>query len=150
MHKILIFLIVISSFISCKVTEKPEFLRLENVTVIESTPKYVKLKADAFFNNPNHVGGTLKTDGIKILINDNEVAYVSSEAFQVPSQKTFSIPLQAKIATDSIFSNKSLSGLLGSILSRKIKVQYQGEIKYRVYGFSHTYKLDETENVQIK
>ena len=31
---------------------------------------------------------------------------------------------------------KNLSGLLGSLLTKKIKVQYKGDINYKVFGFS--------------
>ena len=35
-------------------------------------------------------------------------------------------------------------------MSKKIKVQYKGQIKYKVFGFSHRYDVDKTENVKIK
>ena len=65
-------------------------------------------------------------------------------------KKSFLFRLRADVPTDSLFSDKSLSGLLGSLLSQKLKVQYKGDIKYKVLGFSHTYAVDETEDVKIK
>ena len=150
MKSTLILLTILTCFISCKVTEKPEFIKVENIKVLKSTSKFITITADAFFLNPNNISGQLKTDGIKVIVNNSELASVTSESFKVPAKKEFSIPLQAKIPTDSLLSNKKLSSLLGSFLNKKLKVQYIGEIKYKVLGFSHTYKVDRTENVKIK
>jgi hypothetical protein len=150
MRKLIILSTLILAFTSCSVKEKPEFLRIENINVLESTGKTITLTADALFMNPNDIGGELKTDGIKVLVNDNQMAFVYTESFEVPAKKEFSIPLKANIPTDSLLSDKSLSGLLGSLLSQKIKVQYKGDIKYKVFGFSHTYAIDKTEDVKLK
>ena len=150
MKSTLILLTILTCFISCKVTDKPEFIKVENIKVLESSSKFITVTADAFFLNPNSIRGQLKTDGIKVIVNNNELASVTSESFKVPARKEFSIPLQAKIPTDSLLSNKNLSSLLGSFLNKKMKVQYLGEIKYKVLGFSHTYKVDRTEDVKIK
>ena len=150
MKKVIILSTIILTIFSCKVKEKPEFLRLENIKVLESTAEYVTLTADAFFLNPNDIGGELKSDGIKVFVNDNEMANVSTESFKVPAKKEFSIPLKANIPSDSIFSNKSIGGLIGSLFSQKIKVQYKGDIKYKALGFTYTYEVDKTEDVKIK
>ena len=134
----------------CKVKEKPEFLRVENIKVLESTANSVTLTADAFFINPNDIGGELKSDGIKVFVNDNEMATVSSENFKVPAKKEFSIPLKAVIPADSIFSGKNIGDLIGSLFSKKMKVQYKGDIKYKALGFTYTYEIDKTEDVKIK
>lgn len=152
-HKIkrLIILSTISSlFFNCTVKEKPQFINVGNIKVSESTSKNITLHADAYFLNPNDIGGELKTDEIKIYVNDNEMASVSTKNFNVPAKKEFSIPLKANIPTDSIFSNKNLSGLIGSLFSKKIKVQYKGDIIYKVFGFSYRYHLDQTETIKIK
>ncbi|MBT8393833.1 MAG: LEA type 2 family protein [Bacteroidia bacterium] len=150
MKKVIILLTITLTVFSCKVKEKPEFLRLENIKVLESTSDNVTLAADAFFLNPNDIGGELKSDGIKVFVNDNEMATVSSESFKVPAKKEFSIPLKAKIPADSIFSGKNIGGLIGSLLSKKLKVQYKGNIKYKTLGFTYTYDIDKTEDVKIK
>ncbi|TXE11967.1 hypothetical protein FUA26_07855 [Seonamhaeicola algicola] len=135
---------------SCTVKEKPEFLHIENIKVLESTNKHITITANAIFLNPNDIGGQLKTDAIKVFINNNEMATVSTESFDVPAKKEFSIPLKTHIPTDSILSNKNINGLIGSLFSKKIKVQYKGAIIYKVFGFSYTYSIDKTDNVNIK
>ena len=137
-------------FFSCSVKEKPVFVNVENIKVLESTSKYVTLTADALFINPNDIGGELKSDEIKVFVNDNEMATVSTESIKVPAKKEFTIPLKANVPTDSILSNKNLGGLIGSLFSQKLKVQYIGTIKYKVLGFSYTYDIDKTEQVKIK
>jgi len=147
-------LIILSTILlvafSCTVKEKPEFLRVENIKVLESSSKDIKLTADALFLNPNTIGGELKTDKLKIFINNNEMVTVTTEIFKVPAKKEFTIPLQANIPTELIFSDKNLSGLLGSLFSKKLKVQYKGNIVYKILGFSHTYYIDKTETLKIK
>lgn len=150
MKKLIILSTICILFISCSVNEKPQFIGLENIKVLESTSKHVTFTAEAKFINPNDIGGELQTDEIKVFVNDNEMASVSTESFEVPAKKEFSIPLKTKVPTDSIFSNKNLGGLIGSLFSKKIKVQYKGEIKYKVLGFSHYYTIDQTEDVKIK
>lgn len=141
---------ILFTFLSCSVKEKPLFLRVDNIKVLESNSEYLVLTADAFFMNPNDIGGELKSDGIKVLVNDNEMATVSTESFKVPAKKEFSIPLKASIPTDSIISNKNIGGLIGSLFSKKIKVQYLGTVKYKALGFSYKYLIDKTEDVKIK
>ena len=150
MKKLTILSTIVLTLVSCKVKEKPEFLRVANIKVIESTAESITLAADAFFLNPNDIGGELKSDGIKVFVNDNEMAIVSSESFKVPAKKEFSIPLKAKIPSDSILSGKNLGGLIGSLFSKNIKVQYKGDIKYKALGFTYTYEVDKTENIKIK
>lgn len=150
MRKLIILSTICLAFLSCSVNEKPQFIGLENIKVLESTSKYVTFTAEAKFINPNDIGGELQTDEIKVFINDNEMASVSTESFKVPAKKEFSVPLKTNVPTDSIFSNKSIGGLIGSLFSKKVKVQYKGDIKYKVLGFSYTYDIDQTEDVKIK
>ncbi len=150
MKRLIILSTICLALFNCSVKEKPQFINVENIKVLESTSKYVTLTADANFINPNDVGGNLKIDAIKVFINDNEMATVTTESFKVPAKNEFSIPLKANIPTDSIFSNKNLGGLIGSLFSKKIKAQFKGDIIYKVLGFSYTYNVDKTDNVKIK
>ena len=136
--------------LSCTINEAPEFIGIENIKVLESTKTHITIKGEGMFKNPNDIGGELKADGIKVYINGNEMATVSSESFDVPAKNEFTIPLIVKIPTDSIFSNKNLGGLIGSLFSKKIEVKYRGEILYKVLGFSHSYNVEETEIIKIK
>jgi len=148
--KTLSFLVFIFIVLGCTVTEPPQFLGVKNIKVLESTQTFVTIRGEGIFKNPNDIGGELKADGIKVYINGNEMATVSSESFEVPVKEEFTIPLKVNIPTDSIFSNKNIGGLIGSLFTQKIEVQYKGKIKYKVLGFSHSYDVDDTENIKIK
>lgn len=146
----LMFLLTFTLLFNCSLTKKPEFVRLDNIKVIDSNPKNITLSADALFLNKNDVGGTLKTDDIKVYINDTEVATIVSDEFDVPRKKNFTIPLTVAVASDSLIDKKSLGGVLSSLISQRLKVHYKGEIKYNFMGFSSTYSVDEIQDVKIK
>lgn len=148
--RILLISLFFTLLFNCTVTEQPEFIGLENIKVVYSTIQSITLSADALFLNKNDVGGTLKTDDLKVFINDTEVATIVSEEFDVPSKQNFKIPLIVAVATDSIIDKKSLGSLLGSLISQRLKVQYKGDIKYKVFGYSSTYLVDETQELKIK
>ncbi|WP_282043000.1 hypothetical protein [Winogradskyella flava] len=143
-------LLIFSLVFNCSVTEQPEFVGIEKIKVINSDLKSITLKADALFKNPNDIGGVLKTDDLRVYFNNTQAATVVSDEFNVPSNQNFTIPLIVSVATDSIIDKKNISGLLGSLLSQKLSVQYKGEIKYNVLGYSSTYTVDETQEVKIK
>ncbi|MFP4845782.1 hypothetical protein [Winogradskyella sp. PE311] len=150
MKRLLFISIFFTLVFNCTYNEQPEFLGLENIKVINSNLKSITLKADALFINPNDVGGVLKTDELKVYINETEVATIVSDEFKVPSKKDFKIPLVVAVATDSIIDKKSLGGLLGSLISQNLKVHYKGVIKYKVLGYSSTYKVNDTQDLKIK
>ena len=153
MKKVLYFLVLISVMSSCAVKKKPIFIKVDNVKIISVAADTIRLKAEAFFKNPNDVGGKISTDEIKVIINGAEVAQVSSEEFKVPARKEFSIPLKVVIPAKRVFENNKngiLGGLINSILNKSIKVQFKGDLKYKVFGFSNVYPIDKTEEIKIK
>lgn len=151
--KKLILIPLILLVISCSVKEKPLFVKVDNIEVIDATLETIELTADAYFINKNDVGGTLESKGIEVFVNDISVANVSSEAFKVPAREEFSIPLKVVIPTKEVYEkNKDglLGGILSSIISQKMKVQYKGTITYSTFGFSYDYEVDRTQDVKIK
>jgi len=151
--KKLIIIPIVLLIVSCKVKEKPVFVKVDNVEVVNATLDVIELKADAYFVNKNDVGGNLESKGIEVFVNDVSIAHVSSESFKVPARKEFSIPLKVVIPTKEVLeSNKNglLGGILSSILEQKMKIQYKGTITYSTFGFSYDYEIDRTENVKIK
>ncbi|NER15653.1 hypothetical protein [Spongiivirga citrea] len=151
--KLTTLLLVLVIFIGCTVNEKPEFIAVDNIEVVSVSSDTLTIKADAYFNNPNDLGGTLKTDGIDVIIANVNVATVQTEAFDVPGKRQFAIPLVAKVATNDVFKkNKDnlIGGLLTTLLTKKIKVQYKGAIAYKALGLSYDYPIDITEEVNIE
>lgn len=144
---ILIFLIA-----SCKVQKQPIFVKVDQVQLISITADTIKLKALAFFENPNAVSGTITADDIKILVNGAAVAQVFSEPFEVPANRVFSIPLTANISTKNILtSNKNglLGGLINSLLTKKVTVQIKGNLQYVVFGFKRAFLIDKTQEIKF-
>jgi hypothetical protein len=151
--KNLMFFIAVLFIVGCSVKKKPIFIKVDDVKIISVALDTVRLKANALFKNPNDIGGKLATDEIKVIINGVEVAQVSSEEFKVPARKEFSIPLKVAIPANKIFGNNKngfLGGLINSILNKSVKVQFKGDLKYKVLGFSDVYAIDKTEDIKIK
>ncbi|MBF8151411.1 LEA type 2 family protein [Winogradskyella sp. F6397] len=148
--RLLMFSLTFTLLFNCSFTKKPEFVRLENFKVIDSNSKHVTIKTEALFLNKNDVGGTLKTDDLKVFINDLELASVVSDEFDVPKRERFTIPLTVKVATESLVNDKNLGSLLGSLISQSLKVHIKGDIKYKIMGYSSTYSVDEIQDVKIK
>ena len=149
----LYFLVLVLILSSCSLQKEPVFIKVDNVKVLSFAADTMKLKANAFFENPNDVGGKISTDDIKIFINNTEVAQVFSEKFKVPSKAAFSIPLTANIATKNILnSNKNgvLGGLLNSFLTNKVNVRIKGNLEYVVFGFKRDFLIDKTAEIKIK
>jgi hypothetical protein len=139
--------------VSCKLKEKPEFVRINKVDVVYADFKTVQLKAEAVFMNHNHLGGTLYTDNIDVFVDDHLIAKVTSEKFKVPSQDEFVVPLLVNFDTSKLIESKNntlLASLLKQFLNKKVIVRFKGELTYEVVGFSASYPIDHIEEVQIQ
>lgn len=150
MKKSILFLVLFTVIYSCSVNKNPEFVGLEKIKIIEANSKTLQFSVNAIFKNPNILGGTLKTDDLKVFINEKEIAEFVTDTFNVPKKANFTIPLTVKVNTKSIFGKKNLGGLLNSFISQKLKVHYKGVIDYKVLGYSSTYKVDETQDLKLK
>lgn len=153
MKKIIYFLPILLTIVSCAVKEKPIFLKVDNIKMLSATADTIKVGAKIYFKNPNIIGGKLATDEIKVIVNDVEFAQVSSEEFEVPAQKEFSIPVKVAIPSKEVFEknkNGILGGLINTLLKQSVKVQLKGSVKYKVFGYSDVYLIDKTEDIKIK
>lgn len=144
----LLFLVITS----CSIDKQPIFKKVDHIKVISFKGDTIHLKAEAFFENPNDIGGKIATDEIKVIVNGADVAQVSSEEFKVPARKAFVVPLKVVIPTRKIFENSKggiLGGLLNSVLNKSIKVQFKGDLKYKVFGFSKVYAVDKVQEIKF-
>lgn len=147
------FLVIFFLITACSVRKKPIFIKVDDVKILSLKMDTIRLQANAYFKNENDIGGKISTDEIKVLVNGVQMAQVSSEEFKVPANKDFSIPLKVVIPAKKVFENNKggiLGGLLNSVLNKNVKVQFLGDIKYKVLGFSNIYKVDKTEELKIK
>ncbi|MHB0756663.1 LEA type 2 family protein [Polaribacter sp. M15] len=153
MKKAYYFFVFCLVIFSCTVNKKPVFIKVDNLKLISVTSDTIRLKANAFFQNPNDVGGKIATDEVKVLVNDTQVALVSSDEFTIPARKEFTVPLKVVIPTKKIFENHKngiLGGLLNSVFNKSVKIQFKGNLQYKVFGYSIDYPLDITQNIKIK
>lgn len=153
MRKAFYFLGLCILMCSCNVNKEPVFIKIDNLKLISFKNDTIRLKANAFFQNPNDVGGKISTDEIKVIVNGTEVAQVSSDEFKVPARNEFIMPLKVAISAKQIFKNNKngiLGGLLNSIFKKSIKVQFKGDLKYKVFGYSSNYPVDITQDLKIK
>ena len=152
MKKLVYFSILFLLISSCTLNKKPVFIKVANFEVVSIGSDTIRLKAVAFFKNPNDVGGSISSEGIRIVLNGAEIANVSSEEFEVPARAAFEIPLNVVIPTKKVIENNKsggVGGLMSSILNRSIKVQFKGNLKYKVLGFSNVYPIDKTEDIKF-
>ncbi|MDC1265168.1 LEA type 2 family protein [Flavobacteriaceae bacterium] len=147
----ILLLIVLTS--SCAIKQKPEFIKIDGIQLVDANSRTLTLKADALFNNPNDVGGRLNTEGVTVYVNDIMMGVVRSEEFKVPAKKDFSVPLQIEVNTKDLLNkdpNGFLSGLLNSVLNRTLKIKYEGVIQFKALSFSYSYPINKTEIINIK
>ncbi|WP_439129181.1 LEA type 2 family protein [Polaribacter sp.] len=151
--KNLVYFILLSLLISaCSVNKKPVFIKVDDLKLISFKRDTIRLKAAAYFENPNDVGGKISTDEIKVIINGAEVAQVSSDEFKVPARKEFAIPLKVVVPTKKVFENNRngiLGGLLNSVLNKSVKVHFKGDLKYKFLGFSKIYHIDQEQEIKF-
>lgn len=153
MKKAFYFLSLLILFFSCSVKKQPIFIKVDDVKFISFASDTIQLQANAFFENPNDVGGKISTDDIVILVNNIEVAQVFSDEFKVPAKDKFTIPLTAKISTKKLLNsdkNGVLGGLINSFISKKVNVRIKGNLEYVVFGFKKEFIVDKTEEIKIK
>ena len=152
MKNVLFFSILFLLISSCAVNKKPIFIKVDDVKIVSASSDTIRLKAAAFFENPNRVGGTISTDEIQIIVNGVSIAAVSLDEFKVPSRAVFSVPLTAVIPTKKVFQNNKngiLGGLINSLLKKSIKLRFKGNLKYKVFGFSNTYPIDKVQEIKL-
>ena len=138
---------------SCAVTKKPVFVKVDNVKIIDLNKNTITLGADAFFKNPNDIGGKFYTDSIQVWVNGAKLAKVSSEPFKIPARKQFAIPMVVEIPIKRVFENNRngiLGGLVDSFLNKSIKVRYVGNLYFRTLGISKTFPVNTVQEIKIK
>ncbi|MBT7850720.1 MAG: hypothetical protein P8M66_03070 [Flavobacteriaceae bacterium] len=147
----LLLLIVLTT--ACAIKQKPEFIKIDGIQLVDANSKTLTLKAEALFNNPNDVGGRLNTEGVNVFVNDILMGVVRAEEFKVPANKDFRVPLQIEVNTKDLLKkdqNGFLGGLLNSVLNRTLKVKYEGVIQFKAFSFSYSYPINKTETINIK
>ncbi|APZ47842.1 hypothetical protein BW723_16765 [Polaribacter reichenbachii] len=153
MKKAFYFLSFLILFFNCSVKKQPIFIKVDDVKIVSFAADTLKLRANAFFENPNDVGGKIATDDIAIFVNEIEIAQVFSDEFKVPAKDKFTIPLTANVPTKKLLNsdkNGVLGGLINSFITKKVNVRIKGNLEYVVFGFKKEFIVDKTEEIKIK
>ena len=153
MRKFLLLFVLTLALISCKVNEKPEFIQVNSLKVIDATPSNFTIQADLKFENKNSVGGTLQAKDIHVFIDSIDVALINSKEFDVPKKSEFVIPLEATIPFSKVYKDNKqsiLDNIMHIISTKKIVANYNGEIRYKLGAFHYDYPLDYKQELVIK
>ncbi len=153
MKKFLLLSTIFTVITGCTISKKPEFKYVDNIEVKNIGMRNITLRADAVFNNPNSLKGTLSVDDIHVFVDNIDVGTISSEEFDVPAESEFAIPLQGTFSLAKIYKDNKNS-LLGSVLkviqTDSINIQYKGSIRYHLGDFSYPYKINKEEKISLK
>ncbi len=153
MKNLLLLLTIFLLAISCSIPKKPKFKYIDNLEVKNVGLRNITLKADAVFNNPNHLKGTLSVEDIHVFVDNIDVGTISSKEFEVPSKSEFAIPLEGTFSLSKIYEENKNS-LLGSVLkviqTDSLHVRYKGNIRYHLGSFSYPYKIDKEKKLPLK
>jgi hypothetical protein len=146
-------LLVFLLLFACTVSEKPEFIAVKSVKVINANAREFTLKTKLSFFNKNSVGGTLQANDIHIFIDSIDVATLQSDKFDVPKKDEFDISLAVGIPYRKIFKDNKqslLSNIMNVITSKKVLVEYKGNIRYELGAFHYDYPLNYSQNIKIQ
>lgn len=153
MRKISSLLVVLFVAISCKVSDEPEFVKMENIFPTKVSVLNVEIVSDAIFNNPNDVGCELVSTDITVLVNGNEMGKASqAKNVEISSKGEFTIPLKVSFSPTKLLENKDdiLSSSLPNLLSQKIEISYKGTITLKKAGVSFDVPVDKTDEISLK
>ena len=138
---------------SCSFTEKPDFIKINNVNVQSANLSKIVINADALFENPNDIGGNLELKNLEVFANNIKVSNINSKKFNVPIKDKFSIPIKVSFSPKQIFDDQKkglLSNILNSIKNKEIVLDYKGVITYSLGDYSYDYNINFTDKVVLK
>ena len=153
MKRLIVFIIISMLLLSCKVNEKPKFIGVNSLEIVEATIKTFTIKTNLKFENKNSLGGTLQAKNIHVFIDSIDVATVNSEIFNVPKKSEFDIPLLVNIPFDKVYNNDKqslLEGIMNIVSNKKIKLSYSGLISYKLGAFHYNYPLNYKQEISLK
>ncbi len=153
MRIVLLLLILSFSLGSCSLTEKPIFIEVKSINLIDTSLQNFTVQARVLFHNPNAIGGTLQAKDIHVFIDNLDVATIESELFTIPKKEAFILPLTAIIPFKKVFKKKQqdiLTSILKILSTKKIEVNYKGKIRYKLGGFHYDYPLDYKQTISLK
>jgi len=152
MKKVVLLFVLSVTLLSCEVTEKPEFIKVNSVEIIDTSLSNFTMLAKLQFKNKNSIGGTLQANDIHVFVDSINVATINSELFDIPKKSEFELPLEATIPFSKVYENNKkdlLSNIINIISSKKVSILYKGEVRYKLGAFSYDYPLNYSQEIEI-
>ncbi len=118
MNKFLLLSTLLIGITSCSISKKPEFKYVDNIEVKNVSMRNITLKADAVFNNSNHIKVKLPIDSIHIFVDNIDVGARSSQEFDVPSKNEFTIPLEGTFSLSKVYKKNNVLGSALKVIQR--------------------------------
>ena len=134
---------------TCTFEEDVKFEKINNVKLTSVEDGMVNLTAEAFFYNPNDIGGKIKSIDLEVFLANSSLAQISQhENFTIQKNSSFSIPFNASFAMEDI-QKGFLNNLLNIVTGKKIKLHFTGEIKVSTWGYTQTVPIDYYDEVKL-
>jgi len=153
MKSLFTFCVLLSlSLISCKVSEKPNFITVENIELQNISAKDVSFKANAIFENKNVIGGTIITDSIQVFADNLWIGNIIAEPFKIPAKDTFSVPLQGNFSTAKLLNQNAgdlLSNVINMFKKRKVDLTLRGDLLFKKGLLKYKYHVDKTNSIKF-
>lgn len=139
---------------SCSRPQEPIYKGFEGLKASTISTKRITLSGEAVYHNPNALGGEVTSTDIEVIVNDIPAAKIEQTmSIPVPATAEFGIPLECNISPKDIYENDrngALGGIINAVLTKKVDVQYRGQIVVKIAGFSYTMPVDYEEEVALK
>ena len=151
-NKLFAFLLITLFLTNCEVRKDPVFTGVEQVRLVERSPRSLTFEIQLNFKNPNLLGGTFSSDDLTVFINNLELTSLESPLFEVPARDNFTMPILARLDASS-FKGRELE-IISSVLSiagsQRIQLKLEGDLDYNILGYSSSYRLKYEENIELK
>ena len=140
--------------LACSQPQEPIYKGFEGLKANTISTKRITLSGEAVYHNPNAFGGEVVSTDIQVIVNDVPAATIQQEvSIPVPATAEFRLPLTCNVSPKEIYENDrngALGGIINAVLTRKVDVQYKGEIVVKIAGINFSTPIDYEEEVEIK
>ncbi len=147
----LIVLVTLKFFIK-KEIKQPEFKRIDNISIINSSQSKMVLSANMVFYNPNKKNALLLNTYLKIFSKEIQIGTISSqEVTELNKLSEVSIPTIIELDLNNLKSSQNLSELLETVLndSKGLEVTFKGDVKVSVGKMNFTIPINHKEIINI-
>ncbi|CAD5248567.1 MULTISPECIES: LEA type 2 family protein [unclassified Imperialibacter] len=134
---------------SCKQAEPAELIRFQKLTFGPVVNNETQVRGEALLYNPNSFGVSIKEIQLQIEIESTKVASLREvKVVKAGAKKEFVVPFQGILVMADIQRIVEKDGL-AYLLGKKVPLQFTGEIKTSIAGWSSRYPVNVKEEVSL-